>query len=230
MPIEHCQVKSKPGYRFGSKGHCYSYTGSERSRKLALARAKKQGRAIEWRKTMKAGTLARILASRRGSMDIRRNAIDRILGGAQKAHRAPGREGWPFRYQSDAVLEAMHRLGANPADDKEWDMVFDIANRIVSDTDQEADSAVQSAIAQYAEGTKETAFVFLKRAQEGAEAEIGKEMSWLQRNRLCDALLKDLDPITGLARGLDGYRYGAHWVHGPMPYEPWRDKWREMYD
>jgi len=48
MPRQTCQVKGKPGYKFGENGTCYTYTsGDAASRKRAQARADKQGRAIK---------------------------------------------------------------------------------------------------------------------------------------------------------------------------------------
>ena len=46
MPVHACQEGGKPGYRWGSKGKCYTYTrGNEASRKRAHAKAERQGRA-----------------------------------------------------------------------------------------------------------------------------------------------------------------------------------------
>lgn len=48
MPVQRCLEHSKPGYKWGESGKCYTYTpGSESSRKRALEKAKTQGRAIE---------------------------------------------------------------------------------------------------------------------------------------------------------------------------------------
>ena len=47
MPIKRCQVNNKPGYKYGDKGKCYTYTADDtRSRRRALIKAQKQGRAI----------------------------------------------------------------------------------------------------------------------------------------------------------------------------------------
>ncbi len=46
MPIEKCQEGKKPGFRWGSKGKCYTYTsGDEKSRSEAKIKALKQGMA-----------------------------------------------------------------------------------------------------------------------------------------------------------------------------------------
>lgn len=48
MPVQKCQSKGKSGYRWGTKGTCYTYTkNNEASRKAAKDSAAKQGRAIE---------------------------------------------------------------------------------------------------------------------------------------------------------------------------------------
>jgi len=53
MPIERCQREGKPGYRWGSSGHCYTYTvGNQGSQEMAERKAKKQGRAIKWRQNL----------------------------------------------------------------------------------------------------------------------------------------------------------------------------------
>ena len=46
MPVHSCQENGKPGYQWGSKGKCYTYTpGNDASRKRAKAKAEAQGRA-----------------------------------------------------------------------------------------------------------------------------------------------------------------------------------------
>ena len=46
MPVHSCQENSKPGYKWGGKGKCYTYTkGNEASRKSAHKKAEAQGRA-----------------------------------------------------------------------------------------------------------------------------------------------------------------------------------------
>lgn len=48
MPVEPATENGKPGYRWGKKGHIYTYTsGDETSRRRAYAKAAKQGRAVE---------------------------------------------------------------------------------------------------------------------------------------------------------------------------------------
>jgi len=48
MPIMHCTVDGKPGYKYGSSGHCYTYTkGDKSSQSKARAKAAAQGRAIK---------------------------------------------------------------------------------------------------------------------------------------------------------------------------------------
>lgn len=47
MPVQSCQVKNKPGFKWGKSGKCYSYTpGNEKSRLRAIEKAKAQGRAM----------------------------------------------------------------------------------------------------------------------------------------------------------------------------------------
>lgn len=47
MPIKSCKKNGKPGFKWGNKGTCYTYTpGNEESLKRAKEKAKKQGRAI----------------------------------------------------------------------------------------------------------------------------------------------------------------------------------------
>ena len=47
MPVERCSLNGKPGYRWGKKGKCYTYTsGDEQSKERAKAAAEKQGMAI----------------------------------------------------------------------------------------------------------------------------------------------------------------------------------------
>jgi len=48
MPIQPCREGGKPGYRWGKKGKCYTYTaGNEASRKRARAKAWEQAKAIQ---------------------------------------------------------------------------------------------------------------------------------------------------------------------------------------
>lgn len=48
MPVQKCQANNKPGYKWGQQGKCYTYTkGSKSSEAAALAKAAKQGRAVE---------------------------------------------------------------------------------------------------------------------------------------------------------------------------------------
>ena len=50
MPVMSCEVKGKPGYKFGASGHCYTYVpGNENSRKRAKQKAYLQGTAIKAR-------------------------------------------------------------------------------------------------------------------------------------------------------------------------------------
>ena len=46
MPIMSCTKNGKPGFKFGTEGYCYTYS-DEASRKRAIEKAKKQGRAIK---------------------------------------------------------------------------------------------------------------------------------------------------------------------------------------
>jgi SPP1 gp7 family putative phage head morphogenesis protein len=48
VPLEHCQIEGRPGWRWGNAGHCYGYQpGSEESEKLARAAAMRQAYAAE---------------------------------------------------------------------------------------------------------------------------------------------------------------------------------------
>ncbi len=52
MPVQHCWHDTKPGYRWGEHGKCYTYKpSSKRSRAIAYAKAARQGRAIKARQT-----------------------------------------------------------------------------------------------------------------------------------------------------------------------------------
>lgn len=52
MPVNNCSVNGKPGYKYGDSGKCYPYTsGDPASRKRALNKAKRQGRAIKVNKS-----------------------------------------------------------------------------------------------------------------------------------------------------------------------------------
>lgn len=47
MPVKRCQSGGKPGYKWGDKGKCYTYTpGDKAGAKRARARAAKQGAAV----------------------------------------------------------------------------------------------------------------------------------------------------------------------------------------
>ncbi len=46
MPVQACQLDGKPGFKWGGKGKCYTYTaGSLRSKARARLKAEAQGRA-----------------------------------------------------------------------------------------------------------------------------------------------------------------------------------------
>lgn len=48
MPIMRCQLKGKPGFKYGVTGKCYTYKKNDkRSMAAARARARSQGQAIE---------------------------------------------------------------------------------------------------------------------------------------------------------------------------------------
>lgn len=48
MPIQGCTKNSKPGFKYGVKGTCYTYTPhNETSRRAALEKALTQMRAIK---------------------------------------------------------------------------------------------------------------------------------------------------------------------------------------
>jgi len=56
VPVISCQKGGKSGFKYGRGGKCYTYTaGNERSRKAAIARAQKQGRAIAISKAREKG-------------------------------------------------------------------------------------------------------------------------------------------------------------------------------
>jgi len=47
MPVKTCSEGGKPGYKYGNRGKCYTYTpGDETSRKTAKLKAIKQGIVI----------------------------------------------------------------------------------------------------------------------------------------------------------------------------------------
>lgn len=47
MPIQKCMKNGKPGFKWGKKGTCYTYTrNNESSRKRAMEKARKQEQAI----------------------------------------------------------------------------------------------------------------------------------------------------------------------------------------
>lgn len=47
MPIKSCKIDDKPGYKYGDRGHCYTYTpNNEESRKTAKKKAIYQGLKI----------------------------------------------------------------------------------------------------------------------------------------------------------------------------------------
>lgn len=48
MPVQACTQNGKPGFKWGSKGKCYTYTkGDKQSRERARSKAAAQGRAIK---------------------------------------------------------------------------------------------------------------------------------------------------------------------------------------
>jgi hypothetical protein len=48
MPVQACRKDSRPGYRYGSSGKCYTYpAGNASKRKAAKQKAIDQGLAIE---------------------------------------------------------------------------------------------------------------------------------------------------------------------------------------
>ena len=48
MPVQKCQSNGKPGYKWGTKGTCYTYTkGNTESLNAAKNKAARQGRAVE---------------------------------------------------------------------------------------------------------------------------------------------------------------------------------------
>lgn len=47
MPIQSCTKNNKPGFQYGDRGTCYTYTpDNEASRQRALTKAKAQRKAI----------------------------------------------------------------------------------------------------------------------------------------------------------------------------------------
>ena len=47
MPVQVCQADGKPGYRWGERGKCYTYTPGNRRRKAAARlKAEMQGKAV----------------------------------------------------------------------------------------------------------------------------------------------------------------------------------------
>lgn len=54
MPIMRCQKNGKPGFKWGERGTCYTYTpGDKAGRERAREKALVQGRAIEASKRTK---------------------------------------------------------------------------------------------------------------------------------------------------------------------------------
>ena len=50
MPVKTCEDDGRPGYRWGSKGKCYTYeTGDEAGRKKAKEKAHLQGAAAGYK-------------------------------------------------------------------------------------------------------------------------------------------------------------------------------------
>jgi hypothetical protein len=48
MPVMHCTIDGKPGYKFGSSGHCYTYTkGDDAGKEKAREKAAAKGRAVK---------------------------------------------------------------------------------------------------------------------------------------------------------------------------------------
>lgn len=48
MPVQQCQQDSKPGYKWGTEGKCYTYDpNSARSKAAARLKAEAQGRAVK---------------------------------------------------------------------------------------------------------------------------------------------------------------------------------------
>jgi len=48
MPLKQCQKDGKPGWKWGAEGACYTYTpNNKESEARAMAKAKRQGRAVE---------------------------------------------------------------------------------------------------------------------------------------------------------------------------------------
>jgi hypothetical protein len=48
MPVMRCSEESRPGFRWGSEGKCYTYApGDPASRERARRQAERQGRAVE---------------------------------------------------------------------------------------------------------------------------------------------------------------------------------------
>ena len=48
MPVKKCVANGKPGFKWGDKGRCYTYTqGNSASKSSARHKAEKQGKAIK---------------------------------------------------------------------------------------------------------------------------------------------------------------------------------------
>jgi len=53
MPVQKCQEKGKPGWRWGKEGKCYTYKpGDKAGSKRAKEKAARQGRAIQVNKSL----------------------------------------------------------------------------------------------------------------------------------------------------------------------------------
>lgn len=120
MPVESCQREGRPGYRWGERGHCYTYTpGSEAARKRAKQKAHLQGAAIGERDLTESERAIDILG-----IDARLNAAKDALERAveaekRRAIRASWRRGRMWRLQTTEpmrrILRGLLRFGRREA-------------------------------------------------------------------------------------------------------------------
>jgi SPP1 gp7 family putative phage head morphogenesis protein len=79
MPVVACQKGGRPGFKWGSRGFCYTYTpGNKAGRKRARAKAAAQGRAIEAARRRRNDAIPRIVPPRGIERDYRAMQIRRL--------------------------------------------------------------------------------------------------------------------------------------------------------
>ena len=72
MPVQECREEGRPGWRWGSRGKCYTYSpGDDRGRREAREKAERQGRAVEGKRAAKADDEVERELSRRRKATLR---------------------------------------------------------------------------------------------------------------------------------------------------------------